>query len=188
MKNFFCIIILLLSLLAELLIGNSGFSFSLTTGVLLYAAGTYGVKTALYSAVFAGLFLDMSYSRPEAFSAVILPAAVAAGCYFMPSKEYRWQLFRSLPAGTVAGCISAVGSMSAVSLLYGKSGHPGIAATTVGALFFGLCIFPSQILLFDFIAGKLDLPGYLTKLPADMDRLENPEIEIETASGRRRRK
>ena len=82
MKKFFCFTTLLGSLLADLLIGNSGFSVSLTIGVLLYIAGTLGIKTALGFAVVSGCVIDMIYARPETFSTIIFPLAVSAGCYF----------------------------------------------------------------------------------------------------------
>ena len=40
----------------------------------------------------------------------------------------------------------------------------------------------------DLTAEKINLPGYLAKQPADVANLDKPEINIETASGRRRQK
>ena len=57
-----------------------------------------------------------------------------------------------------------------------------------GSLLFGAITYPLIVLLLDAIAVKLNLPGYLTKLPADLEKLEHPELPIETATGRRRRK
>jgi hypothetical protein len=189
MKYFFCFFSLLAALLADLLTGNTGFPVSFTAGVLLYFAGSCGIKTALILAVFAGMGLDMSYARPETFSAIILPLAISAGSYFMPSKEYRFVLLRSLPAGAVTSCVYVTGTVTAVGILYGKSGYPaGIAAMISGSLLFGAITYPLIVLLLDAIAVKLNLPGYLTKLPADLEKLEHPELPIETATGRRRRK
>ena len=189
MRKFFCVIIILLSLLLDLLIGNSGFSVSVSAGVLLYLAGTAGMKTALWGAVLTGCCIDMNYARPEAFSVLVLPLSVGCGCYFMPKKEYRDQLYRSVFAGAAASGVFMLGNAAAVSLLYGKTGYPaGILAQFATSILTGTCGFPILILCLDTIAGKLNLPGYLTKLPADVAKLEKPEIEIETASGRRRKK
>ena len=189
MRIFFCIITLLLALLLEQLIGNSGFSISITAGVLLYIAGTAGIKAALWTAVLTGCCIDMNYARPEAFTALILPLAVGCGCYFMPEKEYRDQLYRSVFAGAAASGVFMLGNAAAVFLLYGKTGYPsGILAQFATFMLTGICGFPVLILFLDAIAQKLNLPVYLTKLPADIAKLEKPEIEIETASGRRRKK
>ena len=189
MKKFFGCFTLLAALLADLLTGNTGFPVSFTVAVLVYFAGCNGIKTTLILAVFTGMFIDMCYARPETFSAIVLPLAVGAGIYLMPAKEYRFMLARSIPAGAVSSCVYVTGTIIAVSILYGKSGYPaGITALLTGSLLFGSICFPLLILLLDFIAVKLHLPGYLTKLPADLDKLENPELEIETATGRRRRK
>lgn len=189
MKKFFCFTTLLGSLLADLLIGNSGFSVSLTIGVLLYIAGTQGITTALGFAVVSGCVIDMIYARPETFSTIIFPLAVSAGCYFMPRKEYRYLLSRSLLSGAVAGSVFVLGNALAVVLLFGQSGYPSsLLAQTAGSMLFGVCSFPLLIVGLDCAAEKINLPGYLTKLPADLANLDKPEIDIETASGRRRKK
>ena len=190
MKKFFCFTTLLCSLLADLLIGNSGFSISLTISVLLYIAGTLGIKTALLLAVLMGCFTDMIYARPETFSTVVFPLAVGAGCYFMPRKELRYQLYRSLLSGAVAGSVFVLGNAVAAALLFGQTGgYPSsITSQIAGSVIFGICSFPLLILGLDCAAAKVNLPGYLTKLPADVANLDKPEISIETASGRRRKK
>ena len=189
MRKFFYFTILLLALLADLLIGNIGFSISLSAAVLLYIAGAAGIKYALWASVLTGVFLDMNYARPETFSAVILPLAVGAGCYFMPKKEYRYQLYRSLFSGAATGGVFVLGNAAAIFMLYGKTGYPsGILSQFAASMLFGVCSFPVLVLVLDSLAKKINLPGYLAKLPADMAELDKPEIEIETATGRRRRK
>lgn len=189
MKKFFCFTTLLCSLLADLLIGNSGFSVSLTIGVLLYIAGTSGVKTALWLAVLTGCFTDMIYARPETFSTIIFPLAVSTGCYFMPRKEYRYQLYRSLLSGAIAGSMFVLGNAVAAALLFGQTGYPSsITSQIAGSMIFGVCSFPLLIIGLDSAAEKINLPGYLSKLPADVANLDRPAIDIETASGRRRKK
>jgi hypothetical protein len=78
MKKFFCFTTLLCSLLIDLLIGNSGFSISFTVCILLYIAGTSGIKIALYLAALTGCLFDMIYARPETFSTIVFPLAVGA--------------------------------------------------------------------------------------------------------------
>ena len=191
MKKFFCFTTLLISLLADLLVGNSGFSVSLTVCVLLYIAGTSGVKTALYLAILTGCIIDMIYARPETFSTIVFPLAVSAGCYFMPRKAYRHLLHRSLFSGAIAGGVFVLGNAVPVARLYGlnTTGYPSsIASQIAGSMLFGVCVFPLLIIGLDNLAGKINLPGYLTKSPADVANLDRPEINIETASGRRRKK
>ena len=189
MKKFFYFITLLCSLLTDLLIGNSGFSVSFTICILLYVAGTSGVKTALYLAITTGCIIDMIYARPETFSTIVFPLAVGAGCYFMPRKAYRYQLYRSLLSGAVTAGVFVLGNAVASALLSGQNGYPSSTASQIaGSMIFGVCCFPLLIIGLDHLAEKINLPGYLTKLPADVANLDRPEINIETASGRRRKK
>lgn len=189
MKKFFCFTTLLCSLLIDLLIGNSGFSISFTVCILLYIAGTSGIKIALYLAALIGCLFDMIYARPETFSTIVFPLAVGAGCYFMPRKAYRYQLYRSLLSGAVTAGVFVLGNAVASALLSGQNGYPAGTVTQIaGSMIFGVCCFPLLIIGLDYLAEKINLPGYLAKQPADVANLDKPEINIETASGRRRQK
>ena len=189
MKIFFIVTTLLAAMLADLLIGSFGFSVSLTAGTLLYFSGSFGLKHTLPAAVAAGVFLDMCYARPEAFSAAALLAATAAGMYFMPSREYRNSLIRSLPVGAAAEGIFVLANAAALSCIYGKTGYPsGIIAHLTTSMLFGTLCFPGLVILFDAVAGMLSLPRYLASAPEDILPQKNTggAFPVETASRRRR--
>ena len=189
MKIFFIVTTLLAALLADLLIGNFGFSVSLTAGTLLYFSGSFGLKHTLPAAVAAGVFLDMCYARPEAFSAAALLAATAAGMYFMPSREYRNSLVRSLPVGAAAEGVLVLANAAALSCIYGKTGYPsGILAHLTTSMLFGTLCFPGLVILFDAVATMLNLPRYLASAPEDILPKKNTgtAFPVETASRRRR--
>jgi len=191
MKIFFLVTTLLAALLADLLIGNFGFSVSLTTGTLLYFCGSFGSKHTLLAAVAAGVFLDMCYARPEAFSAAVLLTATAAGMYFIPAREYRNSLIRSLPVGAAAEGVFVLANAAAISCIWGKTGYPsGIPAHLMTAMLFGMLCFPGLTILLDTIAATLNLPRYLVSAPEDILPQNNPldDVPVETASRRRRRK
>ena len=189
MKIFFIVTTLLAAMLADLLIGSFGFSVSLTAGTLLYFSGSFGLKHTLPAAVAAGVFLDMCYARPEAFSAAALLAATAAGMYFMPSREYRNSLIRSLPVGAAAEGVFVLANAAALSCIYGKTGYPsGIIAHLTTSMLFGTLCFPGLVILFDAVAGMLSLPRYLASAPEDILPQKNTggAFPVETASRRRR--
>ena len=108
----------------------------------------------------------------------------------MPGKEYRYMLIRSLPSGAVSAGTAVLGNAAAISLLYGKTGYPSsIIAHLMTAMIFGMLFFPALIVILDAISSRLNLPAYLTRLPADINpELDNARISIETATGRRRKK
>ena len=189
MKIFFIVTTLLAAMLADLLIGSFGFSVSLTAGTLLYFSGSFGLRHTLPAAVAAGVFLDMCYARPEAFSAAALLAATAAGMYFMPSREYRNSLIRSLPVGAAAEGVFVLANAAALSCIYGKTGYPsGIIAHLTTSMLFGTLCFPGLVILFDAVAGMLNLPRYLASAPEDILPQKNTggAFPVETASRRRR--
>ena len=190
MKTFFICTILPAVLLADLLVGNFGFSFSLTALALIYFSGSMGLKHTLPAAVAAGMFLDMCCARQEAFSAATLLAATAAGMYFMPRKEFRGSLLRSLPAGAAAEGVFVLANAVAVTCICGRTGYPSsLAAHLATAMLFGMLCFPGVTVLFDALASLLNLPRYMASDPEDLlVRAETPPaIPVETASGRRRR-
>ena len=108
----------------------------------------------------------------------------------MPEKEYRFMLIRSLPVGAAAGGTTVLGNAIAVTLLYGKTGYPSsFIAHLITSMLLGMLFFPLLVILLDSIATRLNLPAYLTRPPADINpELDNIQLPIETASGRRRRR
>lgn len=191
MKLFFFILIFLAALLTDMLIGNVGFSVSLTTCVLIYFYGSYGSKGIFPAAVAAGFFLDMCYARPAAFSAAVLLGATAAGLAFIPAKEHRSMLIRSLPAGAVSAGTFVLGNALAISMICGKSGYPSsLIVHLVTAMFFGTIAFPAVVIMLDALALKLNLPLYLAKAATDInpDSGRDERIPIETASRRRQKR
>lgn len=192
MKTFFFLFTLLLTMLSDLLIGNFGFSVSLTVWILIYFYGSFGSKTVFAAAVLIGLLLDLCYARPAAFSTIILLGAVSAGICFVPEKEYRHELLRSLPAGAVSGGIFVVCNAIAIWCIYGKAGYPaGVFPQLICAMLAGVIIFPVIIVILDTVALRLNLPRYLIKKGSGINESSNftpPPIPIETASRRRRKK
>ena len=148
MKTFFFIFTLLVTTLLDLLVGNFGFSVSLTVWILLYFYGSTGSRIIFPAAVLLGLLLDLCYARPTAFSTAVLLASVAAGICFVPEKDDRHELLRSLPAGAVSGGIFVIGNAIAIWCIYGKAGYPaGVFPQLICAMLAGIILFPMLIVL-----------------------------------------
>ena len=185
MKIFFAAVTLLCSLLLDLLAGNLGFSLSLSSGVLLYLyAGSCG-KAVFPLAVICGMFLDMCYSRPAAFSSLVILLAVTSGVFFIPDRERRGMLLRSLPAGAITGGFFVLGNAAVISCMYGKSGYPSsVLVHFIASMLFGVFAFPIQIIILDAVSQRLHQPVYLTgkSTAASTD----DDLVVETVNGRGR--
>ena len=159
MKSFFVFVTLLLALLADVLIGNIGFPVSITLGALIYFAGRMCNKyVAAVLAIAAGIFLDMAYSRSEAFSAVVMTAAFFSGVVLFPSRDNRDKLFLVMPAGGISAAVLVLGNCVSV-YFWGGVGYPaGIFFWLLSAVLLGTLGFPVLVVLLDVLAGKLRLP------------------------------
>ena len=191
MKYFFAIIPILLTLLADLLSGNLGFSVSLTVCALIYFSGVTGRSFAFVSAIAAGLFLDMCYARGAAFSPLVLLLSVITGSMLVPDTEHRTVLTRSLPAGAVACGVFVISNAVTLNCIYGKSGYPSsVVAHLITSMLSGLICYPLMIIILDAISARLDLQKYLSGNPADISIANSStgHLPYETASGRRKRK
>ena len=142
------------------------------------------IMSLLALLIICGMFLDMCYARPAAFSSAVLLFSVAAGVFFIPPRELRGKLFRSLPAGAITSGCFVLGNAAAISCMYGKSGYPSsVLVHLIASMIFGVLAFPAQIIILDAISLKLHQPVYLTrKNPAAFD----DELNVEPAPDCRR--
>lgn len=183
-------VVLGVSLMLELWIGNSGLAVFCTGYALAYFAVTISPLHALAAALFCGGILDVVYGRPGVFALAVLPAMLGV-------RQLLFRLTRRDAVWSSALIGGGLGLTAALSVLAAAAfRNPAVlsampaAALLVCYLTAGALWFPIQLLMLDFFADQIGVGCYRerphSRLSASRPAGRNRRLKRRATAGGRR--
>ena len=172
MKTFITAALSAIFILLDLFAGNLSVFCGLSCYCAIVIALAYGLKHALFPALFSAAVLDSLYGRSWSVTAFIFAAALATA--FMLIERGHRQLPAILSGGAAAGSVISIGTVIFVKSTGGTLPAPDMASYIVFSTGSGGVLLLLLIVIFDFFAGRANLPRCIKN-------------EFSTAGSRRRK-
>lgn len=168
------------ALLADLLLGNYGFTPCLALFVLFHASVCVSLRFGIVEALIAGVVTDLLYSRASAWTPVLFTAALLAGraALFRRDGEKSRGVLSALLPGAAIGAVMALGELPPTLNGIGNGGWFDVTCRLSSGVSSGALSAVLVLTVMDALNRFLGLPGFF--------RPAGPGLDF-SSDGRKRR-